>query len=481
MHIFFKEFFCCKLRLFTAVIFFTLAASSAQKSNAQTVDPATVLSYLKQNIHVYYIHSPNTVSAISTISPEFVEVVVDRYIFGTRSNNGMDTSAKFLSSLFKNRNNGGDGNLQDWVYMLLKVKSRRINLYFINDANNPITTEGLLLNAIDTIRVRGQLRVMPSVWNVMDVAEAGNIMLGEYLMKQSLETCRHTFLGLLIYSQLSSYRTLHIGGVYNFKMTEYPDIDFYAGNAVMDYRYVTDEGIGIGLLSGYDFDYQEDLNNWVKRPAMVLTRNIPLRASSDLNTNWLPNQRPFIGLMNAYSIPPASLMGTSSAARFGMLNFSLPEGNNDVRKRYKYRNEMMQGLLFHFCLWVTNLRSFLGAVSYNNYSYYTTPAAQKLPRFLENFIRERIGGLPVSQLRSAPPVNKVYLAPMVFMHFFYTGSGPFTYEEFSNLIGNGFSEELFNLYDNNTRAAVEQVKQNSNILEMGWPVIRNRLKEILTR
>lgn len=451
------------------------------KSIAQPVAPATVLSYLKQNIHVYYVHSPNTVSAINEISPEFVEVVVDRYIFGTRSNNGMDTCAAFLSSLFKNRNNGGDGSLQDWVYQLLKVKSRRINLYFINDINQPITTEGLLLNAIDTVRVRGQLRVMPSVWNVMDVAEAGNIMLGEYLLRQNLKLCKQTFLRLLINAELSSYRSLHVGGVHTFRMAEYPDIDFYAGNAVMDYRFVADEGIIIGLLSAFDIDYQNSLNNWVKRPAMVLARNIPLRASRDLNLNWLPNQRPFNGLMGSYTAPPNTLMPESAARRFGMVNFSLPAGNTDIRKRYKYRNEMMQGLLYHFCAYAGNLSSFLSAISYGNFRYANAGADLKLPLFLENFCRERIGGVPLSQITANPPTNKAYLAPMVFMHFFYTGSGPFTYEEFSNLVGNGFSEELFNLYDSNTRAAVEQIRQNNNILETGWPVIRNQLKEILTR
>ncbi|HMT73250.1 MAG TPA: hypothetical protein PKA77_04240 [Chitinophagaceae bacterium] len=470
-----------KKGLLAGFLFCSIALFPCKQGITQAVDPATVLTYLKQNIHVYYINSPNTISAINTISPEFVEVAVDRYIFGTRSNNGMDTCARFLSSLFKNRNNGGDGHLQDWVYQLLKVKSRRINIYFVNDVNSPITTEGLLLNAIDTVRVRGQLRVMPSVWNVMDVAEAGNIMLGEFLLRQNLKLCKQTFLRLLIYAELSSYRSLHVGGVHTFKMTEYPDIDFYAGNAVMDYRYVTDEGICTGLLSSYDFDYQSGLNDWVKRPVMMLTRNIPVRASRELNLNWLPNQRPFIGLPASYVTPPNSLMSESAARRYGMVNFSLPERNSDVRKMYRYRNEMMQGLLFHFCLWVSNLRSFLGSVSYDNYRYCNAQAAQKLPLFLENFTRENIGGIPLTQLATTPPANKAYLAPMVFMHFFYTGSAPFTYAEFTNLIGGGYPEELFNLYDSNTRAAVEAIKQHNNILETGWPVIRNQLKELLTR
>ena len=160
------------------IIGFTLLKTD--KVNSQAVSPAQVMQYLQSKINIYFINDPNTNSlVIHNITPQTISNNTDGILFGRGGNNGMTQSARLLLSLFKDRaHRPGDGRLQDFVYQLIKLRDKPIDIVFFNDQLNSIDPAYLSqYGFIDTFRIGRNLHVWPTTAMPNDPNMAGSIIL----------------------------------------------------------------------------------------------------------------------------------------------------------------------------------------------------------------------------------------------------------------------------------------------------------------
>src|SRR5690349_4422388 len=138
---------------------------SGHDGYGQAVPPAQVMQYLQSKINIYFINDPNTNSlAIRNIPSQTISSNTDGVLFGRGGNNAMTQSARLLLSLFKDRaQRPGDGRLQDFVYQLIKLRDKPIDIIFLNDQLNSIDPAFMSqYGFLDTFRVGRNLHVWPT-------------------------------------------------------------------------------------------------------------------------------------------------------------------------------------------------------------------------------------------------------------------------------------------------------------------------------
>jgi hypothetical protein len=383
-----------------------------------------------------------------------------------------------LLSLLKNRNNGGDGIFQDWVYQVLKIKDKPVNLYFFNDVMLPISEMGAFHAGLDTIRRDGGLRVFPSVWGHNDNADAGNIQLGEYVFDDDLRVYKNTLLELITYAALGSYRTLHLSGIYSFVNNELNNTNFYWSLALMDNRFLVDQGICNALVRTYDTAMQRRLYNWSVRPSLVVKKSVSTN-NILLLQNWLLSQPQYRSLDSLMTQLPVSAFPLTARNNYKWFNFSNTSTRSDAGRLYKFRNEQTLGLVFNFLIRKWSLPKFLEIIKYDNYRYLAAPYENKLVIILENAMRVLMQPQTPDQLRIAAPADKKYLAPIALVHYFSGRSAEFSYSDFSRFCGPGFPEELFNLYTPNLKQAISGINVPQDVPDM-WYELRDEIYRLIT-
>jgi hypothetical protein len=468
------------------IILFTLIISNidVKTIHGQVVPPAQVITYLQQKINIFYIGQPNAIHTqlfrINPILTSSISMNTDGIIFGRGGNNRMSTSALLLLSLFKDRTMGGDGKFQDWVYNLLKIKDKPVNLYFYNDqmaALNPGVVNSLWL---DTIQIDNGLRVWPGTWRGAE-GSAGDINLGDYFFQNRLNYYQASLIEMITSAEINSYRAFHISGIFSFEHAGFANRKFYSSAAVMDTRFLTDQGICNGLVNTYDTAYQRTLYRWFARPSMTLLRQPPEANSTMLmpneaQTNWLLKNRIYndVGRLMT-TIPQFSARANTI---YGWFNFSTVDSRTESAMVYKFRNEITQGLIYNYCLQKLGFQRFLNSLIFNNNRYVSTDPDHKLAVLLENICRIEMGTQTLEQLRSNPPANKSYLAPIALVHLLTGKSANFTYQQFSTFVGDGFSEEIFNLYSPGVQTSIRAINLTSDNPD-AWYAIRDQIDTIL--
>ena len=451
--------------------------------NAQVVPPAQVVDYLKQKIKIYYIGTTSMATSAFTmneISPQTIQNNTDGVLFGRGGNNRMSNSARLLLSIFKNRQTGGNGLLQDWLYNLIKIKDKLISIYFINDALAPVPLNFIsTYQAFDTIREDGGMRIWPGTWGPQNSSEAGSINLGEYHFSSSLKVLQLTFLELVTSLQLSSYRTLHHNGGFSFVAPSLGNTRFYCFTAMMDRRFVTDQGISHAISYTFDTSYQRFLYKWFVRPSMALQRQPDPGTFTHSNAQyWLYESIGFPGLGTSLALFPASTLSVSANRNYGWLNFSALSSRAENVENYKIRNEISQALIYNSFMQIASLSKFLEAVKQTNQQYNTADSRTKFTLMLENMCRAAMGSSTPAQLASHPVADKRYLLPIAMVHLLTHKNSDFNYEEFTNSVGSGFPVEIFNLYTNDIKQAVAAIQVPPNN-DQAFYFVRDQLNNIL--
>lgn len=451
--------------------------------NAQAVAPSQVINYLKQKFKIFYIGTTSMASSAFTmheISPQTIHDNTDGVLFGRGGNNRMSNSARLLLSIFKDRQAGGNALLQDWLYNLIKIKDKLISIYFINDALAPVPLNFIsTYTAFDTLRENGGVRIWPGTWAPQNSSEAGSINLGEYHFSSSLNVLQLTLLELVTSLQVGSYRTLHPNGGFSFVAPSLVNTRFYCFTAMMDRRFVTDQGISHAISSTFDTAYQRFLYKWFVRPSMALQRQpVPGTFTSSNAQYWLYESIGFPGLGTSLTSFPTSSVGISASRNYGWLNFSgLSSRENNV-ENYKIRNEISQALIYNSFMQILSLSKFLDAVKQTNQQYTPVGSRTKYTLMLENMCKTAMGSFTPAQLVSHPVSDKRYLLPIAMVHLLTNKNSEFNYEKFTNSVGSDFPVEIFNLYTNEIKQAVAaiQIPPNNDIV---FYYVRNQLNDIL--
>ncbi len=466
------------------VLILVTTSVDVKTTYCQVVPPAQVISYLQQKINVFYVSFPNTVNTQSfNVRPILTTSITHNtngILFGRGGNNMMSTSARLLLSLFKDRTMGGDAKFQDWVYNLVKIKDKPINFYFYNDEMSPLNIGAVTTLYLDTIRMDNGARLFPGTWRG-PATDAGDINLGEHFFQNRLNYFQAALIDLITCAEINSYRAFHISGIYSFEHTGFSNLRFYSSSALMDNRFLTDQGVCNGLVNAYDTAYQRTLYRWFIRPSMTLLRQPPEAYSASFlqlesQRNWLLKNQGYSGLEQLLtSIPQFSSRANNL---YGWFNFSTVESRTLGPSIYKLRNEITQGLIYNYCLQKLGFQHFLNSLIFNNNRFSTAAPENKLAILLENICRVEIGNQTVEQLRNSPTANKSYLAPIALVHFLTGSDANFSYQKFTTFVGEGFPEELFNLYSPQIQTAIRAIQTNRNNPD-AWYLIRDQIDTIL--
>ena len=225
------------------IVFLVGLLWSVTSSAQEVIVPAAVLQYFNQNLKVYFINQPNAESlSINTINTATIAGSSNGFIFGTTTNNDMDMSVALLQSLFKDRNNGGDGTLQDFVYLLMKQRDKPVQLFFINDKQAALTTDAVTRINADTIRDNG-LRVWPRAVQNVSTDLAGSLLLGEKVLGAFNDPgqAKKMLVNLMTSIAIKDFRSMHHWWV--FSTPPASGTVWYFTYALMDTRAKTYQGI----------------------------------------------------------------------------------------------------------------------------------------------------------------------------------------------------------------------------------------------
>jgi len=461
-----------------------LSAVVVKTTYCQVVPPAQVINYLQQKVNVYYISQPNAVHTQAfTIRPILTASITsntDGVLFGRGGNNRMSTSARLLLSLLKDRSMGGNGKFQDWVYNLIKIKDKPLNLYFYNDEMSALNNRAVSSLYLDTIRMDNGARLYPGIWRG-PAGFAGDINLGEHFFLNRLDYFQTALIDMIASAEIDSYRVFHISGIFSFEHAGYSNLRFYSSSALMDDRFLTDQGVCNGLVNAYDTAYQRTLYRWFSRPSMTLLRQPPEAFSTSFlqlesQKNWLLKNQEYSGLAQLLTTIPQ--FGGQSNSMYGWFNFSTIESRALGTSIYKLRNEITQSLIYNYCLQKLGFHHFINSLIFNNNRFCTAAPENKLAILLENICRVEMGNQTVEQLRNNRPTDKSYLAPIALVHFLTGNDVDFNYQKFTTYIGQGFPEELFNLYTTQIQTAIRAIQVNRNNPD-DWYSIRDQIDTIL--
>lgn len=464
-----------RVLLYLLPLFWLTAGSDL---SAQSVNPAEVDRYLRQQIKIYYVGQPNRIYTgfIHELSPDNIASNTDGVLFGRGGNNRMSTSARFLLSLFRDRNRGGDGNLKDWVYLLLKVKDKPLKMYFHNDVMEPLSTLAVIRLGMDTVRIDDGLRVYPSVWGGHENPEAGQIDFGEAYFRRDLNLMKSVFIELLTGAAVSSYRSLHYSDVFSFTHPGIGNEGFYAGTAVMDSRHITSQGVCTAMAVTYDTTRQTDLYKWFQRPSFFVRRTAPdPRMEAQLSQSWLTAQSDFRAVGEVLQPLPAPPLRPEANQVFGWLNFSSAATRRDDMRVYKIRNELSQALLYNFYARKIGFQRLVRALAFNNQAFARAAPEQKFPVLLENLCQ--VAAQPGSS--GAVRSTQASVAPVALIHFLAGAPENFSYADFSRLVGPGFPESLFNTYSAELRGQVTALSRRRSEAGLSWREVREELASVL--
>lgn len=416
-----------------------------------------VNSYLKEKISLFYIGQPNSSNlAIHTLPVDSVIRDRDGVLFGRGGNNRMSINARFLIRLFKPWNNGGDSSLQKKVFELVRITQNPISIYFFNDALHELSPNPAVQFLLyDTVRINRRLTVYPTVIvNSRMPASRGIISLGEqYFREHGNMKPDYYFKSMLVKVQINSATIFDPWAIGRVTSGLEPGVDYYGLSNNINTNF-TDHAVTFCFGYMGDTAVQNNYYNWIKTPCVILY-------DYDSERRGLFSSETFSELIN-YGFRFNSGEGTRNpnGKRFMINLTNVSELSPVVLRRYKIRNEYSQILFFEFCTRFCNgsFRKATQFISYGANRYGTTAADNKMAVLADNISKVLLGDNTPEQMISTYN-DRGFLAPVLYVHFLAGAPENFTYNDFSTLAGQGYTEQLFNQYTPELRQRVIQLRR----------------------
>lgn len=419
-----------------------------------------VNSYLKEKISLFYIGQPNSPNL--TIHALPVDSIIrdrDGVLFGRGGNNRMSNSASFLLRLFKPWNSRGDSMLQKKVYELLRIKNKPLKIYFINDAMHELSPNpAVSILLYDTTSLNGRLSVYPTVITNQQMAEAGLLCLGEQYFRHNRAHLDEIFKALLVKSQINSNTPFHPLGVTDLthsfpQLVSVLEVDYHGLSAGANLEF-TDHSLALTIAFLGDSSERSQFFDWMKTPAI---------AFSNFGTvsNGLFATGAYRELLNhGFRFDETASRRVSDGRRFFINLSNVNSASPVVLQKYKIRNEFSQILFFEFCSRFCNgsFRKATQFISYGANRYGTTAADNKMAVLADNISKVLLGDNTPEQMISTYN-DRGFLAPVLYVHFLAGAPENFTYNDFSTLAGQGYTEQLFNQYTPELRQRVIQLRR----------------------
>jgi hypothetical protein len=443
-------------KIFLFLIIISSGVFQGNKIFSQAVPPATVMQYLKSKINIYFINDPNTNSpAIHRISNDSISNNTNGVLFGRGGNNAMTQSARLLLSLFKDRSRRpGDGRLQDFVYQLIKLRDKSIDIYFLNDQLHSIDPAYMAqYGFLDTFRVGSNLHVWPTTVMPVNETSAGTILIGEKIFRgfNELKQSKSILLDLLTSVAIADYREMHKFWVFWHEISRGDTLRYTF--SMMDSRQKTNQGICNAVRFAYDIEERNGAFRWYpEKQTLVKWSSVP----RDTRSNpIMPAQFWLYDEMQADELLSRARALTSPAfnARMGReyrqthFNTGGPTTVNPEIHKYAGRDEMMLGLMNEAAMRFLDIPRYWEALKYNNNRFFTAEPQNRLAILIENIYFNNLGGRTAQQLRTNPPADKKYLLGIALFDFFSNyGSGGEGQELNRWMLGGTISQELLDLY-----------------------------------
>jgi hypothetical protein len=443
-------------KIFLFLIIISSGVFQGNKIFSQAVPPATVMQYLKSKINIYFINDPNTNSpAIHRISNDSISNNIKGVLFGRGGNNAMTQSARLLLSLFKDRSRStGDGRLQDFVYQLIKLRDKSIDIYFLNDQLHSIDPAYMpQYGFLDTFRVGSNLHVWPTTVMPANESSAGTILIGEKIFRgfNELKQSKSILLDLITSVAIADYREMHKFWVFWHEISRGDTLRY--SFSMMDSRQKTNQGICNAVRFAYDIDERNAAFRWYpEKVSLVKWSTVPRDARSSPvmpAQYWLYDEMQADELLNrgrSLGHPPFSQrMGRDY--RQTHFNTGGPTTVNPEIHKYAGRDELMLGLMNEAAMRFLDIPRFWEALKYNNNRFFTAEPQNRLAILIENIYFNNLGGRTAQQLRTNPPAEKKYLLGIALFDFFSNyGSGGDGRELNRWMLGGTITQELLDLY-----------------------------------
>lgn len=436
------------------IIGFALLQSN--RGNCQAVPPAQVMQYLQSKINIYFINDPNSNSlAIQNIPTQTISSNTDGILFGRGGNNAMTQSARLLLSLFKDRGQRpGDGRFQDFVYQLIKLRDKPLDIIFLNDQLNSIDPAYMAqYGFLDTFRVGRNLRVWPTTVMPNDPNMAGTILIGENVFRgfNELKQSKFILLDLISSVAIADYRQMHHFWTF-YKEISRGDTLRYSFS-LMDSRQKTNQGVCNAVRFAYDQEERNAAFRWFPEK-QSLVKWIPVPRDAQSNPimpaqYWLYDEMQADELLTrgrALAIPPFS---ASMGQNYRQTHFNTggPTTINPEIHKYAGRDEMILGLLGEAAMRFLSVSKFYDALKYDNNRFLTAESKDRLPLLIENLCLINLNGRTLRDLRANPPAEKKYLLGIALFDFFSNyGSGGEGRELNRWMLGGAISQELIDAY-----------------------------------
>jgi hypothetical protein len=369
----------------------------------------------------------------------------------------MTQSARLLLSLFRDRSRRpGDGMLQDYVYQLIKLRDKPLDIIFLNDQLHSIDPAYMAqygAGALDTFRVGSNLHVWPTTVMPNSETSAGTILIGEKILRgfNELQQSKSILLNLVSSVAIADYRQMHKFWIFYHEVSRGDTLRY--SFSLMDSRLKTNQGICNAVRYAYDIEQRNGAFKWyLGKASLVKWSSVP----SDARSNpivpaqyWLYDQMQADELLNRGRTvgPPAFSSSMGREYRLTHYNTGGPTTVNPEIHKYAGRDEVMLGLMNEAAMRFLDIPEFWEALKYNNNRFFTAEPQNRLAILIENIYFNSLGGRTAQQLRTNPPADKKYLLGIALFDFFSNyGSGGDGRELNRWMLGGTISQELLDLY-----------------------------------
>jgi hypothetical protein len=344
--------------------------------------------------------------------------------------------------------------LQDFVYQLVKLRDKPIDIIFLNDQLHSIDPAYMAqYGFLDTFRVGSNLHVWPTTVMPNDPNVAGTIFIGEKVLRgfNELKQSKFILLDLITSLALADYRQMHHFWTYYHEISRGDTLRYTF--SLMDSRQKTNQGICNAIRYAFDQEERNAAFRWFpEKQSLVKWIPVPRDAQSNpimATQYWLYDEMQTDDLLSrgrALAIPPFSAsMGRNY--RQVHLNIGGPASVNPEIYKYAGRDEVILGLLGEAAMRFLSVSGFYEALKYDNNRFLTAEPQNRLALLIENLCLSNLNGRTLRDLRANPPAEKKYLLGIALFDFFSNyGSGGEGRELNRWMLGGNISQELIDAY-----------------------------------
>ena len=470
--------------LFLAIL---LSCILINKAISQQIAPPDVLQYLKDKINIFYLNDPNTATpSFYNIPTSTIMSNTNGVIFGRGGNNGMSRSAVILLSLFKNRTQSpGDGRLQDFVYKLLKLRDKSIDIILINDQLHDIDPSNFAqYGGVDTFSINRSIKIWPTIALPNSNGSAGTIIVGEKVFRAfvSLQSSKNVLIDLISKISISDYNPVHLAWIFS-NVPPGTDPPHLFNTSLMDSRLKTNQGICNAIRFALDTAEMKRAIEWYEQKAsLVEWHSSPNNSKGVMEVPskfWFYDQLKSDDMLNRGFPITSPPFNPRKVGKYYWIHFGTGGArllNHEICK-YRARDEIMIGLLGYAYIRCISFTKFLDAIKLDNDKLLNAVPEKRLAILIENLCLSRLNGRTLREVTVTPPSVKQYLIGIALFDFFSDyGSGGDVREFNRWFLEGSISQELGDAY-NQVRASV--MSATSAVANQGLPAQIDAIKTAL--